>query len=121
NAASKRLATRQWTRHNSLRHITASKPSKKRRSAQPRQPGAKANGNACMLQHHDRFHPVQTRPARHSSRTTRTIWNRLTTWRNSMTEVDHLSQAAQAALRLPDHQRIERISGARWIGYTRAQ
>lgn len=38
-----------------------------------------------------------------------------------MTEVDHLSQAAQAALRLPDNQRIERISGARWIGYTRAQ
>ncbi len=38
-----------------------------------------------------------------------------------MTEVDHLSKAAQAALLLPDDQRIERISGARWIGYTRAQ
>src|SRR3989442_1916317 len=38
-----------------------------------------------------------------------------------MTQVDHLSQAAQKALRLPDDQRIERISGARWIGYTRAQ
>ena len=38
-----------------------------------------------------------------------------------MTKVDHLSQAAQKALRLPDDQRIERISGARWIGYTRAQ
>jgi Bacterial TniB protein len=32
-----------------------------------------------------------------------------------------LSQAAQAALRLPDHQRSKRISGARWIGSTRAQ
>jgi len=38
-----------------------------------------------------------------------------------MTEVDHLSKAAQAALLLPDDQRIARISGARWIGYTRAQ
>jgi type II secretory pathway predicted ATPase ExeA len=38
-----------------------------------------------------------------------------------MTKVDHLSQAAQKALRLPDDQRIARISGARWIGYTRAQ
>jgi hypothetical protein len=38
-----------------------------------------------------------------------------------MSEVGHLSQAAQAALMLPDDQRIARISGARWIGYTRAQ
>ena len=38
-----------------------------------------------------------------------------------MAKADHLSQAAQKALRLPDDQRIERISGARWIGYTRAQ
>jgi hypothetical protein len=38
-----------------------------------------------------------------------------------MMQGDHLSQAAQKALRLPDDQRIERISGARWIGYTRAQ
>ena len=38
-----------------------------------------------------------------------------------MTKVDHLSPAAQKALRLPNDQRIERISGARWIGYTRAQ
>ena len=38
-----------------------------------------------------------------------------------MSEVAHLSQAAQAALMLPDDQRIARISGARWIGYTRAQ
>lgn len=38
-----------------------------------------------------------------------------------MTEVKHLSPGAQAALKLPDGQRIERISGARWIGYTRAQ
>jgi Cdc6-like AAA superfamily ATPase len=35
-----------------------------------------------------------------------------------MTKIDHLSQAA---LRFPDDQRIARISGARWIGYTRAQ
>lgn len=38
-----------------------------------------------------------------------------------MTEGVHLSPAAQAALRLPDDERIARISGARWIGYTRAQ
>jgi hypothetical protein len=38
-----------------------------------------------------------------------------------MPKVDHPSQAAQKALRIPDDQRIERISGARWIGYTRAQ
>jgi type II secretory pathway predicted ATPase ExeA len=38
-----------------------------------------------------------------------------------MTEGAHLSPAAQAALMLSDDQRIARISGARWIGYTRAQ
>ena len=38
-----------------------------------------------------------------------------------MTEGAHLSQAAQAVLMLSDDQRIARISGARWIGYTRAQ
>lgn len=38
-----------------------------------------------------------------------------------MTEVDHLNEQARAALALTDAQRIERISRARWIGYTRAQ
>lgn len=38
-----------------------------------------------------------------------------------MTESIHLNKEAQAALKLPDDRRIERISGARWIGYTRAQ
>lgn len=38
-----------------------------------------------------------------------------------MTEGDHLSESAREALQLPDDQRIARITGARWIGYTRAQ
>lgn len=38
-----------------------------------------------------------------------------------MTEADHLNEPARRALTLSDEQRIEQISRARWIGYTRAQ
>lgn len=38
-----------------------------------------------------------------------------------MTEPDHLNDRARKALVLPDEKRIEHISRARWIGYTRAQ
>jgi len=38
-----------------------------------------------------------------------------------MTEAEHLSESARAALVLPDDERIERIRRARWIGYTRAR
>jgi hypothetical protein len=37
-----------------------------------------------------------------------------------MPEGAHLPEQGRAALALPDDQRIARISGARWIGYTRA-
>lgn len=38
-----------------------------------------------------------------------------------MTEPDHLNDRARSALVLPEEKRIDYISRARWIGYTRAQ
>lgn len=34
---------------------------------------------------------------------------------------DHLNESARAALELDDSERIDRVRGARWIGYTRAK
>lgn len=36
-------------------------------------------------------------------------------------ETPHLKESARAALKLPDAERIDRVRGARWIGYTRAR